>query len=437
MKKVLIITYYWPPAGGAGVQRWLKFSKYLPEYGWQPIVLTVDPEKGSYPQRDDSLFEDVSDGLRVIRTNTFEPLKIYSALFRKKELPYGGFANQKSGIFSGIMRFIRGNFFIPDARIGWKNYAFSAARKLIESEGIEKVITTSPPHSTQLIGLKLKKVLNIQWIADLRDPWTDIYFYDELYHLGVVRRIDKRLEKKVLQKADSIITVSHSLASLFRKKILGTTEKIRVIPNGFDPDDFESGIAPSGNRDEFIITYTGTMSARYDIRGFAKALKRILSDYPVGNFKLTFVGTISPAVEANFNEPEFKGVLVKTPYLPHKESIQYLVKSDALLLVIPDSPDNKGILTGKLFEYLAVQKPIIGIGPIDGDAARVVEEAKAGRFFSTSDTEGMYEYLQKLIEKWNQGNRSLTLDNQPAIKQYSRIEQAKVLSNLLADTTAL
>ena len=198
MNKVLIVTYYWPPSGGAGVQRWLKFAKYLPEFGWEPIILTVDPQFAAYPVTDYSLNEDVPAGLRIYST----PATDYFSIYRKdkSKIPTAGFANSMDDTLKGkFLRFIRGNFFLPDPRKGWNRYAFKKASDLIDSEGIKHVITTSPPHSTQLIGLKIKKKYpEIKWIADLRDPWTDIYYYKQFYPTLLSKRIDAGYEKRFL-----------------------------------------------------------------------------------------------------------------------------------------------------------------------------------------------------------------------------------------------
>jgi hypothetical protein len=175
MNKVLIVTYYWPPSGGAGVQRWLKFSKYLPEFGWEPIILTVDPEFAAYPVTDYSLSEGFPSSVKIFKTAATNYFRVYNK--DKTRIPTAGFANNKENTLKEkIMRFIRGNFFIPDPRRGWNSFAFRKACEIIETERIENIITTSPPHSTQLIGLNIKKKYPaINWIADLRDPWTDIY----------------------------------------------------------------------------------------------------------------------------------------------------------------------------------------------------------------------------------------------------------------------
>ncbi|MCX6255194.1 MAG: glycosyltransferase, partial [Bacteroidia bacterium] len=234
MNKVLIITYYWPPSGGAGVQRWLKFSRYLPQFGWEPAILTVDPEYAAYPVIDNSLTDDLPLSIKVHRTHAINYFSIYKK--DKSKIPTAGFANSVDNTLKGkILRFIRGNFFIPDPRRGWNKYAFKKACEIIETEGIKHVITTSPPHSTQLIGLKIrKKYPGIKWIVDLRDPWTDIYYYKQFYPTFISKIIDRGFERSVLKNADRIITVGPSLKDLFSLKLKGIANKIEVITNGYD-----------------------------------------------------------------------------------------------------------------------------------------------------------------------------------------------------------
>ncbi|HAF31113.1 MAG TPA: hypothetical protein DCG75_18910 [Bacteroidales bacterium] len=411
-KKILIITYYWPPSGGAGVQRWLKFAKYLPEFGVEPIILTVDPKYASYPQRDESLEKDIRSDLKVFKTKSFEPLNLLSGLFGKKNVPYGGFTNvNKQSFLQTVLRFIRGNFFIPDARIGWNRYAYKKAKEIIKEYNIETVITTSPPHSTQLIGLKLKKNLNINWIADFRDPWTDIYYYKDLLHTGFAKRLDKKKELKVLEGADRVIVVGKSLKEKFYHKVL--QDKITVISNGFDEEDF-TGIVQKP--DVFTITYTGTLSDQYNISTFIEACKELKSKGI--NFIIRFVGNIS---DYNLNGFKTAGLfenLEIVTYVPHQKSIEYLFKSSVLLLVIPDFVGNKEILTGKLFEYIATQIPIIGIGPKDGDAAEVISLCKSGEFFDCKNSEEIAKYIIGLRHDWVAGIQNET--NHVEIKKLSR-----------------
>jgi len=395
MNKVLIVTYYWPPSGGAGVQRWLKFSKYLPEFGWEPIILTVDPEYAAYPVTDFSLNDDLPSSIRVYPT----PAVNYFGIYRKNKskIPTAGFANSIDNTFKGkIFRFIRGNFFLPDPRKGWNKYAFNKACELIEKEGILNIITTSPPHSTQLIGLKIKKKYPaLNWIADLRDPWTDIYYYKQFYPTFISKRIDQRFEKSVLKKADKIITVGVSLKNLFSSKIKGVEYKTEVITNGYDEDDF-TGITPIIPA-MFTITYVGTLSDIYPIDGFLNAVQ-IFKDK--GNeIILRFIGTVSQNQKDLIQSKSGDSILEFIPYVDHTAAIQYMLNTSVLLLIIPDHQSNMSIITGKIFEYIASGKPIICLGPLDGDATGIIGNTEYRKTFPYMDSKGISEYLSTLISE--------------------------------------
>lgn len=393
MNKVLIITYYWPPSGGAGVQRWLKFSKYLPEFGWEPIILTIDPKYAAYPVIDSSLDSDISSAVEVHKTQAVDYFNIYKK--DKSKIPTAGFANTKESSFKDkILRFIRGNFFIPDPRKGWNKYAFNKACELIEAKGINHVITTSPPHSTQLIGLKIKKKYPfIKWIADLRDPWTDIYYYKLFYPTFISRKIDLCLEKKVLVKADRLITVGQSLKSLFSQKAKGIEDKTSVVTNGYDSDDF-TGLQASCPQ-IFSISYIGTLSNDYPIDGFLEALKKL--GQAGKKIKLRFIGTVSSQQRTTIASFPYCQNAEFVANVKHNEAIKYMLDSSMLLLIIPDHPSSKSIITGKLFEYLATGKPVICLGPKDGDAANILSETDHGKTFSYLDTEGIMKYLSDIM----------------------------------------
>lgn len=387
-RKVLIITYYWPPSGGAGVQRWVKFAKYLPEYGWEPVILTIDPSYAAYPVTDNSLLSEVPRSLRVFRT----PAKDYFAIYRKDrtKIPSAGFAmNQDNSLRGKILRFVRGNFFIPDPRRGWNSHAYRKAIELIRSEGISHVITTSPPHSTQLIGLKLKKAFPaIKWIADLRDPWTDIYYYDQFYPTIIAKAIDSAYEKKILREADSIITVGPSLKKTFVSKVHKAGGKTVVITNGYDREDFSIVVNEPA---KFTITYAGTLSDIYPVSGFLEALEK----FGEKDFVMRFVGSVSPAQKClilSKIKPENVQFL---PYADHRTAIRYMRESSALLLIIPEHISSRSILTGKLFEYLASGKPVICLGPVDGDAAAIIGETGHGKTFFYNDSDGMKKFLEE------------------------------------------
>jgi glycosyltransferase involved in cell wall biosynthesis len=429
MKKALIITYYWPPSGGSGVQRWLKFVKHLPASGIEPVVLTVDDRKASYPLLDKTLLEDVPEGVPVHRTSTSEIYSFYQKIGSKKEIPHSGFANEGNpGFFQKFTRFLRGNLFIPDPRIGWNKFALKEAEKIICEEKIDCIITSSPPHSTQLIGLELKKRFGIPWIADLRDPWTDIYYYHNFYHLPFARRRDSAMERKVLETADTVLVVSEPIRKLFLAKSPRIRpDSVQIIPNGYDEEDFPSGIAmiPSA----FTVTYTGTLSDDYNILSFLDAVKIMLERNPDVPFRLRFTGKLSARWMAAANESGLSRILEATDHLPHREAVKQLVESSVLLLVIPDIENNEGILTGKLFEYLASERPILCIGPETGDAAGIIRECEAGESFGYGNREGIISFLDRQLKLWKSGTLP-SRENRNHLR-FSRKEQARELAAVI------
>ena len=381
MKKVLVITYYWPPSGGAGVQRWVKFIKYFKNQNIDPYIISVDPDFASYPVIDKSLINDIPENTNVYLTKTNEPYSIYKKI-NNNQTPYAGFANEgRPNFLQKIARFVRGNFFIPDSRKGWNDFAYKKAIKVLEKENIDTVITTSPPHSTQLIGLKLKETLNIKWIADLRDPWTDIYYYKSMLHTKWAKRKDLNYEKGVIEKSDKIVVVSDSIKQLLiNKSNLIQESKIHVIPNGFDEEDFS--VSSTNKNNKFLLSYVGTITKDYPLDSIKKSITNL-------NIKLEFTGKADHPTKHLLNE-----IAGFNNHVKHKESINLLLASDMLLLVIPKIANNKGILTGKIFEYLGARKPILCIGPTNGDAAKIIQECKAGKTFDYSDEKGIYEFIE-------------------------------------------
>ena len=423
MKKILIITYYWPPSGGAGVQRWLKFAKYLPEFGYEVHVLTVDAEKANYPQEDKSLLDEVPKNIHVHTTATSDPYAIYRLFGRKA--PSSGFANESvegvSGYVKKLARFIRGNVFIPDPRKGWNKFVLKKANELIDTLGIDTVITTSPPHSTQLIGLELKRKRAVKWIADMRDPWTKIYYVSELLQTNWAKNRNAKLERQVLENADRVITVSQQLADEFcalapRLK----KENIEVIPNGFDEDDFKINVPLSK---DFTIGYMGTITDQYDISALLKAVQSIKE-----RIAFRFIGDVPPNIQKQLREAsdncEFTG------YLNHDKAIVKAASSSVLLLVIPKVEDNKGILTGKLFEYLALKRPILAIGPIDGDAAAILNETGAGKMFDYGDVVDISQFLSTNLNFLNTDD---SRNKNTKVEMYSRRALTAQLNQLITE----
>ena len=429
-QKVLIITYYWPPAGGPGVQRWLKFAKYLTESNVTPVILTVNPKRASYQVFDESLITETK-GILTYHTNTFEPFDFYRKITGTEKLPVGGTDfSEKRKLLEKLLLFIRGNCFIPDPRRGWNVFAYRKAKKLIRKYSINTIITTSPPHSTQLLGLKLKRKFNPVWIADFRDPWTDIYYYNEFLHTRLARILDNRYERNVLSYADQIIVVSNSIRNVFIQKLSQEeTDKVTTIPNGFDEPDFKINHLKNKS-DSFNIVYTGTIGSLYGADGFLDALKLLASKgTPVG---LKFIGKTDQSITDLVTK---KGLLKNTefiPYADHQKSVEYLVNiASVLLLCIPDIENNKGILTGKLFEYLAARKPIVCVGPVDGDAASIIDECRAGKVFDYQDVQQIADFIDDVREKRfriNQANMNYL--------RYSRKGLTKKLVEIIEKTKA-
>jgi len=423
MKKVLIITYYWPPAGGAGVQRALKFTKYLPQFGWEPVVLTV--ENPDSPVDDISLLKDVPEGTKIYKTKSLEPFELYKKFTGKKsdsKIPNDILLSKSSlSLKEKIAQWARLNLFIPDAKIGWKRYAVKKGLEIIKVENIDLIFTTSPPQTAALIGRKLSQLTGIKWIADFRDPWMEIVYYQNLIRTNITRTIDSSLEKKVMNDADTIITISKNMADLIRSK--ANNQNVVVIPNGFDESDFES--TELIKNDKFTISYTGTMSKDRVPYPLFFALKKLIYNDAINNIQMNFAGKFCHEFSEEILNNDLAEFVVMHNFVPHQDSTQILQSSDALLLVIDNVPNNKGFLTGKLFEYLGCRKPIFAVGPLDGDAHNIIKEADSGVMIKYDDSEGAYELLKTMYNNWKNDNSIYKFD----VENYTRKKLTKKLAN--------
>ena len=396
MKKVLIITYYWPPSGGSGVQRWLKFVKYFRDFGIEPIVLTVAPEFAALPNIDESLEHEIPAGIEVHKTRAKSPFGFYKKI-KKGAIPNSGFAGEgKANLFDNLFRFIRGNFFIPDARIGWNKFALEKARELIQLHGIDTVITSSPPHSTQLIGLQLKKEFNLKWLADLRDPWTEIYYNKLLFRTNWAKKIDYRYEQTCLQNADTLIVVSEDIKRRFGEARETILEKIHVIPNGFDEEDFSHERTKNDAGIKYI-SYVGNLGLQYPIEEFLKTFSELVKVDQL--WRIRFVGNVSDVVNIEIQKLGLEKWVEFTPYVEHKKAVEYMINSDLLLLIIPNTENNKGILTGKLFEYIATGNPIIYIGPEDGDAVEILKKTEGISYLNFNSEKNIIPFFSSVLKK--------------------------------------
>lgn len=372
-EKVLIITYYWPPSGGSGVQRWAYFSKYLKKLDFEPIVLTVDENKASYPYLDYSLEKEVKD-ITVFKTDSFEPLQIYSKIAsgdRKKAIPYGDVPTKNQSFFKKMAAFIRGNFILPDARKYWRKHALPKAKELIEKEDIKLVITTGPPHSTHLIGLALKKKMDIKWIADFRDPWTEIFYNKDLYKTTLAKRIDARLEAKVLGNADQLTAVSPYSKELIDKKI-STSSKSHCFYNGFDHEIFDR-IEKIDHTADLTFAYVGYIGKHHQHEIITKGMQALIKAQPDKKIKLHLAGNIDKTILATWNS--IAGLDVNHEgIVSHQRAVSIICNATIVLVNIPNSTYAMGNIPGKLLECLASENPLILIAENKSDAAKLIAE---------------------------------------------------------------
>lgn len=390
-KKVLIITYYWPPAGGAGVQRILKFAKYLPQFGWEPVILTV--RHGEYPAIDHGFEKEIPPGIKIYKTASFQPFGFYRRITgRKKDSRISNdiFTNRPESLLDRIAKWIRLNVFIPDARIGWYCHGVRGAKHIIETEKPDLIFSSSPPHSLQLIAKKAAKLSGVKWVADFRDPWSELVHYQSNRRSGFTKKIDAALERSVLTHADAIVTVGNDAARCIRKH---ADRPVEVIYNGYDAEDIPR---PSEKKDDrFVITYTGELSKDRIPLSFIRGMSAVVERHP--EVRIQFVGNTCPELKREIRLGGLEDKTIYKAYMPHEASLKALAESDALLLVINNVPDNKGIITGKIFEYMGMRKPIICIGPEDGDAAEILAESSAGICVSHDDPAKAEKVIENII----------------------------------------
>ena len=438
-KKVLIVTYYWPPAGGPGVQRWLKFAKYLPEFGWEPIIYT--PENPSYPLVDETLIKEVPQDLKIVKTNIWEPYQIAEKFSKSnKKFKGGQFDVGKNQSFvSKLSIFIRGNFFIPDARKFWVKPSIKFLKEYLTENHIDTIVTTGPPHSLHLIGLELKKELpNLKWIADFRDPWTEISYYKHLKLTSSSDKKHRQLEKSVFENADLTLATSYTDAENFRKNGANAF----CVTNGFDVSESLSvGELESLNetpkpsnyktlKPKFTLSYVGVLEQLRNPENLWKSLKDLCETNPdfANDFELKFVGRIDDKILNDIENSVLKNNIKNLGYLSHDESVKEMEKSDLLLITNFPNESSKGIIPGKLFEYLATGKPILSFGPKDADVEKILNKTKAGKHFDYSENEEISDFILSLYKDWKSGK---TIQNSANINEFSRKELAKQLANLL------
>ena len=423
-KKVLIITYYWPPAGGPGVQRWLKFVKYLPKYGIQPIVYV--PDNPTYPIIDNDLLKEVSDSVVILRNKIFEPYQLASFFSKNKtkKISSGIIPNtKKQSVLDKIFLWIRGNLFIPDARVFWVKPSVSYLEKYIVENNIETIITSGPPHSLHLIGLDLKKRLDVKWFADFRDPWTTIGYHKSLRLSNYAAVKHKQLEQEVMQTADEIIVTSKTTKTEFQAI---TDKPITVITNGYD-----TASVPAQQLDtKFTLAHIGSFLSERNPQILWTALQELLIEIPSfkTNLEIKLIGAISQEVLTSISDYALDSYMNNLGYVSHSEAIVHQKKSQVLLLIEIDSEDTRSIIPGKLFEYMVSERPIIAIGPKNSDFAEIITETNSGVFFEYAEKEKL---KQVIVTYYNQYLVGELKANGVGLQQYSRENLTKQLVQLL------
>nr|WP_299485133.1 glycosyl transferase family 1 [uncultured Allomuricauda sp.] len=422
MRKILVITYYWPPAGGPGVQRWLKFVKYLPEFGIEPLVYV--PENPTYPIIDKNLIKEIPKDIKIIGQPIKEPYSWAGLLSKKKTktISSGVIQEKNPSIVEKLMLWIRGNLFIPDARKLWVKPSIKFLSNIIEEEGIDTIVTTGPPHSMHLIGLGLKEKLDVHWIADFRDPWTSIGYHKKLRLTSTSQKKHKLLERQVLNNADKIVVTSLTTQEEFR----GLTAKpIKAITNGF-----EEVTKVEALDDDFTISHIGSLLTGRNPAILWETLKELCveNDSFGDSLKIQLAGVVGEEVLDSIEAYGLGKHVANLGYLSHEEVFDIQQKSQLLLLLEIDSEETKGIIPGKLFEYLNANRPILALGPEGWEAGEMVKSTNAGVFYGKKDKKELKTVLLNWFEAFQNG--ALHCDSK-GIEQYHRRALTKQLANFI------
>jgi hypothetical protein len=431
MKKVLIVTYYWIPSGGSGVQRWVKFAKYLRNFGWEPIIYT--PANPEFPSSDYSFAKDIPADITVLKTPIWEPYNVYRKLTSKENEPIkAGFIseNKKHGWKDKLSVWIRGNFLIPDPRRFWIKPSVNYLSSYLKENSVDAIITTGPPHSMHFIGLGLKKNFpNIPWIADFRDPWTNIFFYKDLKIGWLADKIHHSLERKIIQSTDCLLVVSQGMKQEFEAL---KPKRLEIISNGYDEADLNAEKKVLDKK--FSISHIGLLTPKQNPYILWKVLSEICFDNAAfrSDLEIQLVGNVDFSAIELINQFGLEKQLTRIAYLPHNEAIEKQQSSQILLLLLMNEPGNKCILTGKLFEYLAAKRPVMAFGPTDGDAATVLRDSNAGIMIDFDDEKTTRKVILEYYSLYK--NASLKVDSKSVV-QFSRKSLTGELADMLNSLT--
>lgn len=425
-KKILLIAYYWPPGGGIAVRRWMGLANALTRMGVEVHVLTIDPLSAAYHHVDESLVGALEDGIVVHRVKAFNPFAVIKKVV-PSAIPGAAFSESKSsGVLGRLLTVLRSNLFIPDPRKTWVRKAIQKGCELVDECSLQTVITTSPPQSVQLIGQGIKRARpNVQWMADFRDPWTDIFYYERLGHSALSRRIDASMERKVLQQADQVLAVSWGFRDLLASKVEPEHQnKFHVLTNGmdFNPVNHEND---SRNQDSpFRIVHTGTIAPSYAPEVVLDAIAALNDGGEHRSYEFDYYGGVSAEYQKELEERydfiHFHGFVAQNQI----GAIQRA--ADVLFLLGPDVEKSKGHIPGKLFEYMGAFRPIAFLGNPSDDVVRILEDTQTGVCLPRGDAQVIREALVHLQD--SASNTEIVIEN---IQPYIRSNQAQHLLDLL------
>tara|TARA_R110002096_G_scaffold74101_1_gene175611 strand:- start:160734 stop:162035 length:1302 start_codon:yes stop_codon:yes gene_type:complete len=425
-KRILLFTYYWPPSAGPGVQRWLKFCKFLSQMDFD--ITVISPQNPSASNFDSSLESEIPQEIELIKTKSFEPFEIYKILKgkrRKENIGVGGIGLFDNPSFKQrAFNYIRANYFIPDARKGWNKFAIKAAEKLIAKQNFDAIITTGPPQSSHLIGYYLQKKFSLPWLADFRDPWVNVYYNKLFPRTKASIAKDQKLEDKVLKNADACLVVSPGLKAEFSNR----AKSIEVVYNGFDAEDLPTG--RNTKNQKFKISYIGNFKPNQNCESLWKAISNFSKNNREAEFQITLIGNVDPLVQNSISEFGLDNYVIYEAYKPHKEATLEMVNADVLLFIIPQTEDNELILTGKLFEYLASGTELLSIGPEKGNASSIIKETGRGEMFDYANGNQIEKRLEDLYQSWKDAEINTKLDRK-LVNKYSRLGMTELLATTL------
>ena len=411
MKRVLIISYYWPPTGGSGVQRWVKFAKYLPSEGWQPVIYT--PENPEQLAVDESLAAEVPEVAEIVKTRIIEPYELYKKLLRrsghsKEAVEVNPVNAQNKSLLQKAAMWVRGNLFRPDPRCLWIGPSVRFLKKYLKEHPVDLIVSTGPPQSMHMIGLRLSRETGLPWIADFRDPWTKIFYFKHLSMTPATEKWHKKMEKMVLDEASAVVAVSPLVQQEFQAM---TDTPVELITNGFDECDFPAEPctdAYGGASKEFTVTHTGLFAAD----GNPTVLWDVLAEKCKADetfrklLRIKLIGKTDDQIFKALKDRGLEESLINMGYQTHSVAVDQQRQASVLILPLRKEPEYRAVLPGKLFEYLASQRPILGIGQPDGAMAMIVNETRTGTVIDWNDKEGIRQYIEQCWERHLEGRLS-------------------------------